>query len=331
MTEYINMAGYVSQKIMFPITTEYMNMAGYVSQNHANMTKKIMFPVMMRYMNMTGYVIPHHDRVNEYGGLCESKSCKYDQKIMFPVMMEYMNMAGYVIHEYGRLCESKKCKYDQKIMFPIMTEYINIAGYVSQKIMFPITTEYINMAGYVSQKIMFPIVEQPMRVTTDIGNTPKSLSKREWARAEWKLVGTGGIIAGLTKQIVGRRAGGEVSVGLVRRWERRRTDIRYISKAVVEKAVGRNRPVGLWHWAVEVGRKARQWHTVVRSSYHFRGGTKYMNMAGYVIHEYGRLCESKSCKYDQKIIFPITTEYMNMAGYVSQNHADMTKKSCSPS
>ncbi|CAH7677582.1 hypothetical protein PPACK8108_LOCUS12752 [Phakopsora pachyrhizi] len=49
---------------------------------------------------------------------------------------------------------------------------------------------------------------------------------------------------------------------------RRRTDIRYIGKAL---GVG---PVGLWHWVVEVGRRARQRHTVVRSSYHFRVGAK---------------------------------------------------------
>ncbi|KAI8443965.1 hypothetical protein BY996DRAFT_6495274 [Phakopsora pachyrhizi] len=50
----------------------------------------------------------------------------------------------------------------------------------------------------------------------------------------------------------------------------KRTDIRCISKAVVEKAAGQNcwlgvGPVGLWHWAVKVDRRARR--------YHFRGGT----------------------------------------------------------
>ncbi|KAI8443676.1 hypothetical protein BY996DRAFT_6592461 [Phakopsora pachyrhizi] len=73
-----------------------------------------------------------------------------------------------------------------------------------------------------------------------------------------------------------REDSGEVSVGLVRRCirDRRRTDIGYISKAV-----GRNfwlgvGPVGLWRWAVKVGRRARQWHAVVRSSYHFRQTTE---------------------------------------------------------
>ncbi|CAH7687809.1 hypothetical protein PPACK8108_LOCUS22654 [Phakopsora pachyrhizi] len=71
---------------------------------------------------------------------------------------------------------------------------------------------------------------------------------------------------------------------------------------------------------------------------------EYINMAGYasenhvphhdtvneygrLLHEYGRLCESKLLKYDKKIMFPIMRKYMNMAGYVSQNHANMTKKS----
>ncbi|KAI8455248.1 hypothetical protein BY996DRAFT_6522914 [Phakopsora pachyrhizi] len=65
-------------------------------------------------------------------------------------------------------------------------------------------------------------------------------------------------------KIVGRRVAGykrEVSVGLVRRWGRRRTDIRYISKAVVEGRLDKT--------AVRVGRRARRRHTVVRSSYHF--------------------------------------------------------------
>ncbi|KAI8455608.1 hypothetical protein BY996DRAFT_6508082 [Phakopsora pachyrhizi] len=59
----------------------------------------------------------------------------------------------------------------------------------------------------------------------------------------------------------------EVSVGLVRRCirDRRRTDIRYFSEVVVEKRLDRIvGPVGLWHWAVKVGRRARQQHTVVR-------------------------------------------------------------------
>ncbi|CAH7688113.1 hypothetical protein PPACK8108_LOCUS23026 [Phakopsora pachyrhizi] len=54
-----------------------------------------------------------------------------------------------------------------------------------------------------------------------------------------------------------REDSGEVSVGLVRRW--RRTDIRYISKAVVEGQSDKN------HWRA----RARRRHTVVRSSYHF--------------------------------------------------------------
>ncbi|CAH7687623.1 hypothetical protein PPACK8108_LOCUS22434 [Phakopsora pachyrhizi] len=40
--------------------------------------------------------------------------------------------------------------------------------------------------------------------------------------------------AGRQNQIVGRQVGGEVSVGIVRRW--RRTDIRYISKAVWDQS-----------------------------------------------------------------------------------------------
>ncbi|CAH7687948.1 hypothetical protein PPACK8108_LOCUS22819 [Phakopsora pachyrhizi] len=62
-------------------------------------------------------------------------------------------------------------------------------------------------------------------------------------------------------KIVGRRVAGykrEVSVGLVRR--RRRTDIRYISKAVVEGRLDKT---------VGGRRRARRRHTVVRSSYHF--------------------------------------------------------------
>ncbi|CAH7688150.1 hypothetical protein PPACK8108_LOCUS23066 [Phakopsora pachyrhizi] len=69
---------------------------------------------------------------------------------------------------------------------------------------------------------------------------------------------------------------GDVSVGLVRRW--RRTDIRYIGKAVVERRLGVG-PVGLWHWAVEVGRRARRRHTVVWTSYHFRVGAKVNSTA----------------------------------------------------
>ncbi|KAI8450814.1 hypothetical protein BY996DRAFT_6470333 [Phakopsora pachyrhizi] len=60
----------------------------------------------------------------------------------------------------------------------------------------------------------------------------------------------------------GRRE--EVSVGLVRRREtphQRRTDIGGISRTVVGRALG-------------VGRRARRRHTEVRSSYHFRVGTK---------------------------------------------------------
>ncbi|KAI8446352.1 hypothetical protein BY996DRAFT_6575841 [Phakopsora pachyrhizi] len=103
-----------------------------------------------------------------------------------------------------------------------------------------------------------PVREQPTRVTADIENTPKPGGN--WlGRA---------IIAGPTKQhkldnggrgkqpnkeAMGRKGvggrpredSGEVSVGLVRRW--RRTDIRYISEAVVEKRLGVG-PVGLWHW-----------------------------------------------------------------------------------
>ncbi|KAI8455396.1 hypothetical protein BY996DRAFT_8464734 [Phakopsora pachyrhizi] len=70
---------------------------------------------------------------------------------------------------------------------------------------------------------------------------------------------------GGTKIVMG---GGEVSVGLVRRREtlRRlkdqgRTDIRDISKAVVGRALGQD------------CRRARQRHTEVRSSYHFRVGS----------------------------------------------------------
>ncbi|CAH7669907.1 hypothetical protein PPACK8108_LOCUS4561 [Phakopsora pachyrhizi] len=64
--------------------------------------------------------------------------------------------------------------------------------------------------------------------------------------------------------------------------DRRRTDIGYISKAVVERRLDRTvGPVGLWHWAVELGRRARQQHTVVRSSYHFRPGTKVNSTAGW--------------------------------------------------
>ncbi|KAI8445595.1 hypothetical protein BY996DRAFT_6580935 [Phakopsora pachyrhizi] len=81
------------------------------------------------------------------------------------------------------------------------------------------------------------------------------------------------------EKIVGRRVGGEVSVGLVRQWDRRRTDIRYISKVVVERRSDRTvGPVGLWHWVVKVGRRAMQRHTVVRSSYHFRVGTKFLRL-----------------------------------------------------
>ncbi|KAI8456315.1 hypothetical protein BY996DRAFT_6463708 [Phakopsora pachyrhizi] len=55
---------------------------------------------------------------------------------------------------------------------------------------------------------------------------------------------------------------GEVSVGLVRRCAaRRRGKGKYISKAVVEGRLDKT--------AVEVGRRARQRHTVVWSSYHF--------------------------------------------------------------
>ncbi|CAH7684109.1 hypothetical protein PPACK8108_LOCUS18108 [Phakopsora pachyrhizi] len=80
----------------------------------------------------------------------------------------------------------------------------------------------------------------------------------------------------------------EISVGLVKRLDRRRTDIGYISKAVIERpsdrTVGSKRlgvgPARLWHWAVEVGRRAGQRHTVVRSSYQFRVGTKVNSTSG---------------------------------------------------
>ncbi|CAH7671553.1 hypothetical protein PPACK8108_LOCUS6342 [Phakopsora pachyrhizi] len=68
----------------------------------------------------------------------------------------------------------------------------------------------------------------------------------------------------------------EVSVGLVRRWDRRRTYIGYISKEEVER------------------RRARQRHTVVQSSYHFRPGTKGIlcstpvaPIAGHVMFRFG--------------------------------------------
>ncbi|KAI8457085.1 hypothetical protein BY996DRAFT_6529272 [Phakopsora pachyrhizi] len=71
-----------------------------------------------------------------------------------------------------------------------------------------------------------------------------------------------------------RPAGGQISVGLVRRGEtprrlkdQRRTDIRDISKAVVGRAVNLLIKLG-------VGRRARRRHTEVRSSYRFRVGTK---------------------------------------------------------
>ncbi|CAH7670805.1 hypothetical protein PPACK8108_LOCUS5541 [Phakopsora pachyrhizi] len=126
-----------------------------------------------------------------------------------------------------------------------------------------------------------PTKEQLTRVTTDT-KIPKADRNRLGQAAQ---AGSGRIITGPTKQgnkrankskyrciskpkknIVGRWVGGGVSVGLVRRRETprwRRTDIRYIGKAVVERQSDRT-----------VGRRARRRHTVVRSSYHFRVGAK---------------------------------------------------------
>ncbi|KAI8449592.1 hypothetical protein BY996DRAFT_6509695 [Phakopsora pachyrhizi] len=73
----------------------------------------------------------------------------------------------------------------------------------------------------------------------------------------------------------------EVSVGLVRRQEtlrrlkdQRRTDIRDISKAVIGRVVNLLIKLG-------VGRRARQRHTEVQSSYHFRAGTKVNSTSGW--------------------------------------------------
>ncbi|CAH7677142.1 hypothetical protein PPACK8108_LOCUS12280 [Phakopsora pachyrhizi] len=82
-------------------------------------------------------------------------------------------------------------------------------------------------------------------------------------------------------RIIQAGRGREVSVGLVRREtprrlkDQRRTDIRDISKAVVGRAVNLLIKLG-------VGRRARQRHTEVRSSYHFRVGTK-VNSTTYAV------------------------------------------------
>ncbi|KAI8456687.1 hypothetical protein BY996DRAFT_6502068 [Phakopsora pachyrhizi] len=86
----------------------------------------------------------------------------------------------------------------------------------------------------------------------------------------------GGAAQGETEKELG---GGKDSLG-----GKRRTDIRYIGKAVVERRSDRTvGPVGLWHWAVKVGRRARRRHTVVQSSYHFRVGAKVNSTPGGVI------------------------------------------------
>ncbi|CAH7670687.1 hypothetical protein PPACK8108_LOCUS5408 [Phakopsora pachyrhizi] len=132
------------------------------------------------------------------------------------------------------------------------------------------------------------------------------------AWAGWKLVGTGGgveenrtkvdncradkarrqawvgrmegIKGGMEKECCASQAVKHHAEGAERGSirDRRRTDIGYISKAVVERRLDRTvGPVGLWHWAVKLGRRARQQHTVVRSSYHFRPGTKVNSTAGW--------------------------------------------------
>ncbi|CAH7671592.1 hypothetical protein PPACK8108_LOCUS6386 [Phakopsora pachyrhizi] len=98
------------------------------------------------------------------------------------------------------------------------------------------------------------------RRTDDARGQLQGRQRREYALKEQRLEEAGGRPE-------------EVSVGLVRRREtphQRRTDIRDISKAVVGRAVNLLIKLG-------VGRRARQRHTEVWSSYHFRAGTKLVN------------------------------------------------------
>ncbi|KAI8445079.1 hypothetical protein BY996DRAFT_6537805 [Phakopsora pachyrhizi] len=118
-----------------------------------------------------------------------------------------------------------------------------------------------------------PVKEQPTQVRANIENTPKLVSKQERAWAGWKP-----IIAGQTKQhkldkrgrgkqpnkeAMGRKGvggrpredNGEVSVGLVRWWDRRRTDIRYIKLLVgVNHLKARSRSC----WTLALGCQSRQ-------------------------------------------------------------------------
>ncbi|KAI8460034.1 hypothetical protein BY996DRAFT_6558655 [Phakopsora pachyrhizi] len=245
----------------------------------------------------------HSSRVLVRGGVWDNALFRYPIKWMSAFQWEWSGLEAKPakrLTEYamsGSLCVSQK-KYAAETSKP----------WIAHDLVSPIARR---MQREKVEKQSIPTIwlkpcetkEQPMRVTTNIGNTPKLVGKRERAWAGWKP-----IIAGLTKQhkldnggrgkqpnkeamgregagglgeIVGRWAGGYrrrdgkgrfSGVRETPRRDRRRTDIRYISKAVVEKQSDRTvGPVGLWHWAVKVGRRARQWHTVVRSSYHFRG------------------------------------------------------------
>ncbi|KAI8448661.1 hypothetical protein BY996DRAFT_6604744 [Phakopsora pachyrhizi] len=119
------------------------------------------------------------------------------------------------------------------------------------------------IAGPTKAKIRF----EGTKIAAGVGN---KRGVGGYKRREIDRDGRGGYRRRRRKDIeyLNENAGREVSVGLVRRREtpllktKRRTDIGGISKAVVGRAVGQD------------CRRARRRHTEVRSSYHFRVGTK---------------------------------------------------------